>query len=80
MKYMVIWLPDAQDQLAELWMNATDRNAVTQATHQIDQILAQDPSMAGEDFYGDRLLIVPPLQIVFAIRPEDLIVEVQLVW
>jgi hypothetical protein len=80
MIYTVIWAVVAQAQLAERWMNATDRNAVTRAAHLIDQELRVDPDLKGFDFYGDRSLIVPPLQVVYRIRPDDRIVEVTMVF
>ena len=80
MRYTVVWTPAARDQLAELWLQAADRATVTQATHQIDQTLRDDPDTKGVDFYGDRLLVVPPLQVVFVVRADDLTAEVQQVW
>jgi hypothetical protein len=80
MRYTVIWTPDALDQLADVWLRATNRNAVTQAAYQIDQILRDDPDAKGVDFYGDRLLVVTPLQVIFVTRPDDRLVEVQQVW
>jgi plasmid stabilization system protein ParE len=80
MRYTVIWTPDALDQLADVWLRATNRNAVTQAAYQIDQILRDDPGSKGVEFYGDRLLVVTPLQVIFVTRPDDRLVEVQQVW
>jgi hypothetical protein len=80
MRYTVIWTPDALDQLADVWLRATNRNAVTRAAYHIDQILRDDPGTKGVDFYGDRLLVVTPLQVIFVIRPDDRLVEVQQVW
>jgi hypothetical protein len=79
-KYTVIWLPDAQDQLAELWMNATDRQTVSDAANQADHVLAEDPETKGVEFYGDRYLTVPPLRVVFRVKPDDMLVEVTMVW
>jgi len=80
MRYTVIWTPDALDQLADVWLRATNRNAVTRAAYQIDQILRDDPDSKGVDFYGDRLLVVTPLQVIFVTRPDDRLAEVQQVW
>ncbi len=76
----VIWSRYAQDQLAELWLNATDRNAVTAAQHQIDQLLLVDPDQQGIPFFGNRLLLVAPLHVAFSINWLDMIVEVYDVW
>ena len=80
MRFTVIWSQVAQNQLAELWLNAADRNAVTQASHQIDQLLAIDPDQQGDDFYGDWLLVVPPLQVVYRIVTDDMQVVIDWVW
>ena len=80
MTYTVVWTPKAKDQLAEIWLRATDRQAVTQASHRADQLLRRDPESQGIDFYGDWLLVEPPLQIVFSIYPDDRLVKVEEVW
>ena len=46
MKYTVEWLPIAEDQLAGIWLKATDRNAVSAAVHAIDALLERDPLFA----------------------------------
>ena len=80
MRFTVIWSPFALDQLADLWLNAQDRNAVTTAQYQIDQLLLIDPDLQGIPFFGDRALSVPPLRVRFTINPDDMIVEVLDVW
>jgi hypothetical protein len=42
-RYTVVWHNLALDELAEIWMASLEREAVTQAAHQIDQQLADDP-------------------------------------
>lgn len=80
MRFTVIWLPTAQNQLALLWLNAADQNAVTAAQHQIDQLLRVDPDQQGIPFFGNRLLLVAPLHAAFAINWMDMQVEVYDVW
>jgi hypothetical protein len=36
--------------------------------------------MKGVEFYGDRLLVSPPLQVIFSIAESDLLVTVIQVW
>ncbi len=48
MKYSVIWLPSAEDDLATIWTNAPNRDAVSNAARQIDIQLATNPQDAGE--------------------------------
>jgi hypothetical protein len=44
--YTVVWHRDARDELAGLWLDAEDRNAVTLAAGTIDRHLATDASDA----------------------------------
>ena len=46
----------------------------------IDTMLSTDPERQGEEFYGDRLLVISPLAVIFAVRPGDRWVEVLQVW
>lgn len=76
-RYTVIWVQSAQNELAELWMNAHDRRAVSAAADAIDQILALDATEQGVDLAeGLRALFVPPLKVIFSRRGEDRMVEV----
>ena len=43
-RYTVVWVRSAQDELAELWLEAADRNAVTTAAQAIDQELGENAS------------------------------------
>ena len=80
MRFTVIWSLIAQDQLAALWINVTDRSAVTIAQHQIDQLLCVDPDTQGAPFFGDRILAISPLTVVFSINMMDMQVVVEQVW
>lgn len=71
MRHTVIWHPAALDQLAEIWTRASDRQAVTNAAGLIDEVLSVDPSVKGNDFYGDRILVEAPLAVTFTVRPDD---------
>ena len=76
-RFTVTWLEDAQNELAELWLEANDRSAITSATHAIDRELAEDAASKGEDVSeGLRSLTVPPLRVIFAVSEDDRIVEV----
>jgi len=76
-RYTVVWVQSSQSELADLWLNAPDRNAVTAATHAIDRELAVDPSSRGVELSeGLRAFFAPPLRVLFAVRGDDRIVEV----
>ena len=64
MSYTVIWLKSAQDDLATIWMSATNRDAVTRAAQAIDFQLEIDPAAAGESRSGnDRIVMESPLVV-----------------
>jgi len=54
--------------LTNIWLNAADRNPVTEAADRIDRLLASDPLNQGESREGDdRVLFVPPLNVDFRV-------------
>jgi hypothetical protein len=61
MRYTLTWHPSAEQELANIWLNATDRQAITSAANSIDHLLEFDPLSRGEEFYGDRILVELPL-------------------
>jgi hypothetical protein len=75
--FTVVWHKLALDELAEIWLAAPDREAVSYAANWIDQQLARDPFGTGAQVSErSRELSVPPLHILFRIREADRIVEV----
>jgi hypothetical protein len=76
-RFKVDWVQEAQNELAEIWMRASDRPAVNAAATTIDNLLAADPIKNGTDIAeGLRKLIVPPLMVFFSVRLADRYVEV----
>jgi hypothetical protein len=76
-RYTVVWHEGALDELADLWMKAPDRNAVTEASHLIDAELSEDASSKGvEVSEGLRAFFAPPLRILFAVDEGDRKAEV----
>ncbi len=77
MRYTVTWKESALDELAMLWMSATDRAAVSNASNEIDRLLLNNPHTRGESREEqDRILSVSPLTIDFRVLPDDLLVQV----
>lgn len=69
-------MQSAQDELVELWLNATDRNAVT-AAGAIDRDLGENAPIKGSELSeGLRSFFAPPLAAIFVMREEDRIAEV----
>ena len=81
MKWTVAYEPSAETALAELWNNGPDRADITRAANRIDWVLEHDPLNAGESRDDDvRIVIEPPLAILFTTSVPDRIVSVFAVW
>lgn len=79
--FTVHWLPNALNKLAEVWLKASDKDAVTQAVHRLDMRLQHDPRGQSESRDGlDRILLEPPLGVFFRIDATGQAVYVQTVW
>ena len=71
MRYMVTWNESAVNQLAEIWNDAQDQKAVTEAADRIDRALKRDAHTLGQDFDEDRIYSDPPLAVTFSVSPDD---------
>jgi len=81
MKYTVIWKPAADQELARLWTEATNRDAVSLAAAEIDRLLGSNPADQGESRSGAmRVLFVEPVGVFFHVAELDRIVSVVRVW
>jgi len=79
--YTVIWLESAEVELADLWLNAPDRERVTAAAHELDIRLGANPGIEGESRKGNRrILLVAPLGVTYEVHPDDRLVRVLEVW
>jgi hypothetical protein len=81
--FQVRWEDSALNELAAFWMEADSalREAITQATSQIDQQLQTDPVGASESRPGGRrVLFVSPLGAMFRIEADGRTVSVLHVW
>jgi hypothetical protein len=77
MKFTVTWVPDAEAELAELWMASPDRDSVRVAADRIDSQLRYNPQSAGESRAGGRrILIVPPIAVTYRVLAPDFLVQV----
>jgi plasmid stabilization system protein ParE len=77
MRYTVTWKPRARNQLANIWMGATNRQAVTDAANATDQALQVNPDTSGEARSGrTRVLIESPLILFFDVHHDDCRVDV----
>jgi len=77
MKWTVIYRPSAQDELANIWLNAADPQAVADAADEIDRVLSRDPLNSGESRGGStRMIVERPLTVLFDVNPDDVLVTV----
>ncbi|HYT90168.1 MAG TPA: hypothetical protein VEL76_15780 [Gemmataceae bacterium] len=77
--WRVDWLQTALDELTVGWTqaNSTLRQAITAASHQIDQQLSRNPSSEGESREGGtRIAFFPPLSITFKVDEDAQVVTV----
>lgn len=81
--FEVEWLEAAADELATIWTDAdsADRQAITSATHSIDQELQAAPHTKGESRpNGRRICFAPPLGVTFRADRKNKLVTVVHVW
>ena len=78
MRYTVTWLRIAEDELTNLWIQASDRQAVTDASNRMERALRRDADQKGYADNGQRILIDPPLAFTFTVSPDDRLVTI--VW
>jgi hypothetical protein len=68
MSYSLEWDSDGLAELADIWMRATDRQAVTDAEHRIERLLAADPLGNGKLLSeGLRYIDVRPLVAYYTV-------------
>jgi len=81
MKWTVTWVASAQNQLADLWVTATDRGAIADASNALDSMLRLNPFGVGESrSNNNRVAYLSPLGITYDVHDEDRIVKVLAVW
>jgi hypothetical protein len=76
MLFTVVWLESAQKELARIWVQAADRNSVTKASHLIDRWLRRSPLTVGRAHGTKSQFLVPPLQVIYTVSPDDCLVRV----
>jgi hypothetical protein len=82
MNYAVVWIAEAEQELAAAWLASADRNAVTRAANILDQRLRVDPLNTGESRLSSvqRVAYEPPLGIEFEVVEDDKKVRVLGAW
>ena len=81
MKFTVLWVPSAERQLAQLWLDAEDRSSVRDAADRLDAALGERADSLGESRSPNvRIAFAPPLAIEFEVLEQDRTVYVLAVW
>ena len=76
MRYTVVWTKVARGHLANLWIHAADRQAVTDAVDRIDAALGDDPDAKARPFGRFFIYEDHPLAALLEIDPGDRMVRV----
>ncbi len=73
MTYRVVWHPRADNDLAVVWLAATDRTAVTLAAAELEKRLTSEPQRFGESrrSQAERVGFQSPLGVYFEIIEDD---------
>jgi hypothetical protein len=81
--FTVRWKRSALNELTTLWTQADSatRQAITAASHRIEQTLRQDPEGVGESRTGNlQVWFVFPLGVRFVVDPQQSVVRIVHVW
>ena len=77
MTYTVVWKRSAERELAEIWLQAVNHDAVGHSADQIDRQLRLAPLDAGESRDEDyRILCILPLVVGYRVSEDDRVVTV----
>ena len=81
MKYTVVWKPEAERRLTELWMESEDQQTLADAADLLERELAVVPESLGEERdEGTRVVIMPPVGMHYRVYPDDRQVLILTVW
>jgi hypothetical protein len=82
MKWTLIYLQQAQDQLATIWLKSSDQGDVTRAADLLEKQLRDDPysssSIARHD--NSRIMVEAPLAAGYDVSDDDRRVTVWAFW
>lgn len=81
MKYTVVWTTTAENTLAEIWLQASDRQMVSDAANDLESELRRDPLRASRPIRsGFREASLQPLIMLINVSEDDRLVAVIGVW
>jgi hypothetical protein len=76
MRYTVVWLPPAEAALINLWLRASDQQAVADASNRLDAALANDPQTKGKPMRRFFVREDAPLAVLYHVDSGDCMVRV----
>jgi hypothetical protein len=77
MNWTVVYLPSAEDELAELWLRSSDRTTFSSAANAIERKLRSDPLKGGEQLTSlTRVIIQRPVAMLYDVSDADRLVTV----
>jgi hypothetical protein len=79
MIYTVVWVPSAEARLIQLYLQASDRQAVTDSANRIDDEVKVDPDRKGIPFGNFNAYYDDPLAVLYEVDPGDCMVRVLVV-
>lgn len=75
MNFTVVWLPEAEAELATIWLASNRRREITQASLELDRRLAANAINEGESRSNNRrILFEPPLAAIFRVNDDNVVV------
>lgn len=80
--YTLDWVAPTDDQLAEAWLAAPDRNAVADAAYRVERELRRRPLRVGESRTSsvNRTVFDHPLGVEYEVIEDDKRVRVLRIW
>jgi hypothetical protein len=81
MRYTVLWTPTAENDLADLWLQGPDRDAIRSAADTLDDLLRFDAHSRGESRYESlRVVLAAPLGVDIEVDQDNRTVRVLRAW
>jgi mRNA-degrading endonuclease RelE of RelBE toxin-antitoxin system len=77
MTFHVDWTARAENELADVWMNSPDPDAVAAAARDVERRLSRNPLGIGESReLGNRIVFETPLAVIYWVDTTNRIVTV----
>jgi hypothetical protein len=76
MTFQVVWKNLALQQLAAIWMVSDRRTKINEDCESADRLLSQDGHTHGDDYFGDRYVILSVLWILYRVDMMNKIITI----